>query len=88
MITYVPAEAHKQDGPCKAKSYTLKQEGSASSIGVLLYRKAYYVHPVEALPQRPKFEAMNINKQKGVSIGWGEDAAEAFSLAKTVASWD
>lgn len=63
MAKVLPLEAQKDDWEGNTKSYTLRQEGCVSSIGVLVDKEAFYVSPVEAIPTQYE-DSFKMNKQE------------------------
>ena len=63
MAKLLPKEAQKDDWDGSTKSYTLRQEGCDSSIGVLVDKEAFYVSPVEAIPTQYE-DSFKMNKQE------------------------
>ena len=60
------------DLPESAMSYTKKNDGCRASIQVLLKKKAFYVHPVDAVPVNENGDPITdakINAQRGLNLG-------------------
>ena len=78
------------DLPESAMSYTKKNDGCRASIQVLLKKKAFYVHPVDAVPVNENGDPITdakINAQRGLNLGWFNDTASAWDIAKLCAGW-
>ena len=87
LMETLPDDAKFDTPPLTTKSYTKKIDDSDVTIGVILNRKAFYVCPVQYVPPLPLFEGLEINKQGGVQVHFGDDPGAAWEIAKAVAAW-
>ena len=83
LVSSLPSDAQPSEPLARhSKSYTLKRDDSDVSIGVHLYKKTWYISPVDSIPVG--IEA-DINSKMGVQVAFGHDPADTWFKAQLIA---